>query len=131
MTVAPKKFVQLPLLPDTPGMEPPPAHVRRKPQSPGEHEMAEALLIRDPAAQQYNVARIELRNASFDVTYQAWRDLHRHVPDDPDIADWYDGCVRCDGAITEACLLYQGKAYCATCRNEMWAQMGKRVGLYR
>ena len=125
----PSPWEQLPLLPGTPGMEPPGAHLRRRPMSPAEHDLEDALRILDPDARARNVARIEARTAAFDDAFRRWQNAHRHV--DEQGHDWFDGCDRCGNRVTDACLLYDRKAYCAVCRTEVWADMGKRVGLYR
>lgn len=128
------KFTQLPLIPDTPGMEPEGTRTRRRPMSPGEREMEDALRISDETARTASVRRIEQRAIAFKNAWYTWQNVHRHETVDPNnrrkTLITYDGCARCDGKLTEACLLYQDKAYCASCRNEVWNDMGKRVGLY-
>lgn len=128
----PPPWDQLPLFPNTPGMEFPGAHVRRQPMSPGEHELEDARRIADPGARALNVERIERRTVLFKNAFHAWRAAHRHethVTNDK-VEEYYDGCDRCGNRITDACLLYNQKAYCATCRNEVWQELGKRVGFY-
>lgn len=85
--------------------------------TPGEHELQDAERIWDPKVKQAAIDKINERATAF---WGAWEE---HVG---------EACASdCGSKLSRTSgLLYNGKAYCASCRNEIWNRNLKRVGVY-